>query len=195
MGRGGAGGGGTGEPYTDFSHKAYVAFGSEHNSSVYSNADKAYNRGIELQARVAENRGWSLKAGATRSEMRYRSGGEWNWLYGEYQQVYSGDARLGKQFKNAGIKSELSVNVTGPQYLPEGRSRLKSPAYALWDATVAKTWKQFEMSLTVKNIFDWTQPDNPYPRDPVTGRLLTDTALMYGPLVGRMVFVGMAYSL
>jgi len=179
--------------YTHFDHKAIIAFGSHHNQTVYTNADRAYNRGVEVQARVSEGQGWSFKAGATRSEMRYRANGRWR--YGELQHIYSGDARLGKIWRKAGIKSELSADVVGPQYLPEGRSRVKSPPYVLWDATAAKTWNHFEVTLAVKNIFDWTQSDNPYPRDPTTGRLMTDTALMYGPLIGRTVFCGVSYFL
>lgn len=179
--------------YTHFAHKAVVAFGTHNQETIYTNADNAYSRGVELQARVQEGRGWSLKGGLARSEVRYEKDGRWK--YGELQHIFSADGRIGKAWKAAGVKSEVSADVIGPQYLPEGRSRLKSPTYALWNAMVAKTWKQVEVSLSVRNIFDWTQSDRPFPRDPQTGRLLPDTALMYGPLVGRTVHVGMSYSL
>ncbi len=50
-------------------------------------------------------------------------------------------------------------------------------------------------SLIVRNLFNWTQSDNPYQRDAHSGRLIPDAALFYGPVLGRTVHVGFNYSL
>lgn len=179
--------------YTDFASKAVVAFGPEANEIIYTNARRADNRGIELQTRITTNSGWGFKLGGARSDTRYRDADGWH--FADLQYRYTADATAQKKWKEAGFKAEITSLLYGPQHLPEGRSRSATPAYVLWDAQAAKSWGHFEISLAVKNIFDWTQSDNPYPRDPDTGRLLPDAVLMYGPLIGRTFHAGLTYIL
>ncbi|MDD5089087.1 MAG: TonB-dependent receptor [bacterium] len=179
--------------YTHFDQKVIVSFGDHRGETVFRNAERAFSRGVELQARFNHVNGVALTLGGSRSQVRYDDGMAWR--NAEMQFAYAADGALTKTWATSGWKAEVSANVFGPQYLPEGRGRDKSPPYVMWDARVAKTWNRFELSLAARNLFDWTQSDNPYPRDPVTGRLEPDAALSYGPLMGRVLHLGMAYSL
>lgn len=131
--------------------------------------------------------------GGSRSQVRYHDGRIWR--DAEMQYTYSADCALAKTWRVTGWKAEIAANVYGPQFLPEGRGREKSPPYVLWDTRIAKSWNRFELSLVARNLFDWTQSDNPYLRELDTGRLEPDAALAYGPLLGRVVYLGMAYSM
>lgn len=169
--------------YTHFDDKVVLHYGEHHGETVYANSPEAYSLGSEVQTGLSLNSGWSLDLGGRVSKVRYDDG-TGTFRNAEFQSVYSGNASLMKKFTQKGITTELSAGVFGPQYLPEGRNRDKSPSYAIWNLGLTKSWKQVSLSGSVNNIFGWTQPDDPYLRDD-TGRLLLDSSLIYGPQLGR----------
>jgi outer membrane receptor protein involved in Fe transport len=117
------------------------------------------------------------------------------WHETNFQNRYTGTGSLEKIWSNIGLSSELSSTLYGPQKLPEGRTRSVSPSYVLVDWRIAKSLGAFEIGASVKNLTDWTQPDNPYYYNPSTGKRGIDSGLYYGPLLGRTFFVSLTYSI
>ncbi|MBK6767314.1 MAG: TonB-dependent receptor [bacterium] len=177
--------------YTHFDDKVVLRYGSHHGETVYANSPEAYSVGSEVQTGLSLTSGWSVDLGGRVSKVRYDDGAG-TFRNAEFQSVYSGNAGVSKQFRSTGVTAELNVGLFGPQYLPEGRGRDKSPAFAIWSGGLTKSWKNLSLSASVNNLFDWTQPDDPYLRDE-TGRLLLDSSLIYGPQLGRTVAVALTW--
>lgn len=177
--------------YTQFDNKVILAYGSELGQTTYTNSDEAYSTGAELQASWTHISGWSLDLSGRRSEIMYKN--EQGWNHAHLQHLYTGNAALARSWSNPGFKVELIADFFGPQYLPEGRVSGKTPAYSIWELGFSKDWNQITLAAVVKNLFDWTQPDSPYLRDPATGRLLLDSSLFYGPLLGRTFHISLGY--
>ncbi|MCC6476813.1 TonB-dependent receptor [bacterium] len=178
--------------YTHFTRKVVLRYGDHADHTVYTNSPKAYSAGAELQAGFTTTSGWSLDAGGRISQSKYKD--EMGVMRNaEFQNEYTLSSSLRKSFPKANVTAELSNAVYGPQYIPAGRARDKSPAFATWDIGVSKAWKQFTLSASVKNLFDWTQSDDPYLRDEQTGDLLLDSSLIYGPLLGRTAALSLAW--
>jgi outer membrane receptor for ferrienterochelin and colicins len=177
---------------THFDNKVIVALTDVPGEVEYRLSDDGYTRGAEAQMNWVHTNGLRVKAGAIRSQSRYLVGNDW--MNAHLQYTYTADGLIGKTWKKVGLTAELSADLYGPQHLPEGHGREMSPEYVLWDTEVRKTWKHITASLGMRNIFDWTQSESPYRRDP-QGRLLPDSALMYGTLLGRTIYAGLAYSM
>jgi outer membrane receptor for ferrienterochelin and colicins len=178
--------------YTHIPHKVILSFDRQPGTTTYINADDAYSRGVELQADWKHISGWSLKAGASRADMRYEDAQVWH--QEPEENLYTGTASLLKNWEAHKLTAELSAQVFGPRVLPENRQRSRTSAFALVDVGLSRSWGQFTLSGMVKNALNWTQPDSPYLRDPQTGRLLFDSLLLYGPLLGRTYYVSLSYA-
>lgn len=96
---------------------------------------------------------------------------------------WTAGARLDRSFGNSRVNAGLKLKVFGPQTLPEGRSRDESPIWSTVDLTMDKHFNGWQLGFDVENLLDWTQPDSPFVRSD-SGDLL-DSAMIYGPLVGR----------
>lgn len=180
--------------YTHFTSKLILRNGHEAGSTVYINSDFAYSAGTELQTTVTTTSGWTLDAGGRLSQVRYKDE-QGDMRNAEFQNQYMLNSSLRKSFAKSGITAELSNAVYGPQFLPEGRGREKSPAYTIWDLGLSKAWKNVTLSASLKNLFDWTQSEDPYLRDPQTGHLILDSSLIYGPLLGRTAALSLSWNL
>jgi outer membrane receptor for ferrienterochelin and colicins len=179
--------------YTHFTSKLILRNGHMAGSTVYINSDYAYSAGTELQSTVTTTSGWTLDLGGRLSQVRYEDE-HGDMRNAEFQNQYTLNGSLRKSFTRKGITAELSNAVYGPQFLPEGRGRDKSPAYVIWDLGVSKAWKSVTLSASVKNLFDWTQSEDPYLRDAQTGNLLLDSSLIYGPLLGRTAALSLSWK-
>ncbi|MCB9358110.1 MAG: outer membrane beta-barrel protein, partial [Calditrichaeota bacterium] len=169
--------------YTHFDDKVVLRYGHHAGETVYANSPEAYSLGTEVQAGVSLTSGWTFDAGGRVSKVRYDDG-TGAFRNAEFQSVYTGNAGLTKLIRHYNLTAELNAALYGPQYLPEGRAREKSPAFAIWNLGLSKAWQRVTLSGTVNNLLDWTQPDDPYLRDE-NGRLLLDSSLIYGPQLGR----------
>ncbi len=170
--------------YTHFDDKVVLHYGEHAGQTMYDNSPEAYSLGGEIQTGLSLNSGWSFDLGGRVSKVRYFEDSTKVFRNAEFQSVFTGNASLTKRFARQGITTELGAGIFGPQYLPEGRSRDKSPVFAIWNVGFSKSWKRITLSGSVNNLFDWTQPDDPYLRDE-NGRLLLDSSLIYGPQLGR----------
>lgn len=179
--------------YTVFDNKVILAYDDHIGTTMYSNAQDAYSRGVELKLTWRDVRGWVLKLGGTRTEVQYMDAMGWHEVH--LQNRYTGSSSLEKNWVSAGVSAEVSADLYGPQKLPEGRSRAMSLTYTLWNLRVSKEMGPFELSGSVKNLTDWTQPDNPYLYDAVMGRRLFDSSMLYGPLLGRTFHLSLSYAL
>lgn len=179
--------------YTHFTKKVVLRYGDHADHTVYANSPKAYSAGAELQASLTTTSGWSVDAGGRLSQSKYEDEGG-VMRNAEFQNEYTVTSSLRKSFQKANVTAELSNAVYGPQFIPAGRSREKSPAFTTWDLGVSKAWKSFIVSASVKNVFGWTQSDDPYLRDSQTGNLLLDSSLIYGPLLGRTAALSLSWK-
>lgn len=179
--------------YTHFTSKLILRNGHMAGSTIYINSDFAYSAGTELQTAVTTTSGWTLDTGGRLSQVRYEDE-HGDMRNAEFQNQYTLNSSLRKSFARSGVTAEISNAVYGPQFLPEGRGREKSPAYVIWDLGVSKAWKDITLSASVKNLFDWTQSEDPYLRDSQTGNLLLDSSLIYGPLLGRTVAMSLSWK-
>lgn len=171
--------------YTHFDNKVVLSYGDEaHSETVYSNADMAFTRGVELQTTVTTADGWSLSAGGSVSDVQYRDTAGWRLM--QMQNRYTGLASITKAWSDGGWAANVDANLYGPMALPEGRGRSDSPAYTTVDVGLSKQLGAFTVSGSVQNLLDYTQPDTPLKIDPVTGEPRFDAAMIYGPLLGRL---------
>ncbi|MBM3324779.1 MAG: TonB-dependent receptor, partial [Calditrichaeota bacterium] len=127
-----------------------------------------------------------------RTDIRYKDVSGWNEPH--LQNRYTANGTLGKTWSRVGLSTGLSASLYGPQKIPEGRGRSASPTYALWDWRLSKSLGPLELAASVQNLTNWTQADNPYSYDPITGRRVLDSGLYYGPLLGRTFHLSLAYS-
>ncbi len=109
--------------------------------------------------------------------------------------AYTGTASIGKSWIVSGLSAEIRANLFGPQALPEGRSRTHSPVFAIYDLNLSKSFQQLRLSLAVDNLADWVQPDAPLTASADGSGQVVDSALIYGPLIGRVFRVNLNYIL
>lgn len=101
-----------------------------------------------------------------------------------------------------GWEMDLTVNWQGSKRIPFTASNPelfqldeRSPDFFLTNAQITKSWKEvFELYVGVENLFDFVQespilsaedPSSPY----------FDASLVWGPIFGRMVYVGARYEI
>jgi len=178
--------------YTTFNNKVILAYSNDIGTTVYSNAEDAYSRGVELKLAWRHLLGWTVKLGATMTDVSYKDATGWHEIH--LQNRYTANSSLKKSWASIGMSAELSAALYGPQKLPEGRNLSESPAYTLWDMRIAKTWSSIEAFASVNNLTNYMQPDDAYAIDAVTGETKFDSALLYGPLLGRTFHLGLTYS-
>lgn len=179
--------------YTHFDDKVVLHYGEHAGTTMYDNSSEAYSLGSEIQTGLSLNSGWTFDVGGRISKVRYFDDSTQVFRNAEFQSVYSGNAGISKQFRSKAITAELNAGIFGPQYLPQGRGRDKSPVFAIWNAGLSKSWKRITLSGSVNNIFDWTQGDDPYLRDE-NGKLLLDSSLIYGPQLGRTFALALTWK-
>lgn len=178
--------------YTRIPDKVTLSFDRHPGTTTYINAEDAYSRGTEWQVDWKQVRGWSLTTGVSRADMRYRDSQGWH--QEPEENLYTGTASLMKTWRSHNITTELSTQLYGARVLPEDRHRDHASAFALVDAGLSKTWGHLMLTGMVKNALNWTQPDTPYLREARTGRLLFDSLLLYGPLLGRTFHISLSYA-
>jgi len=172
--------------YTRFDNKVIVAFGhAETGEVMYSNAHDAYSQGVELQFAYSINPGWTFNLNGTISDVQYHNGFEWR--REEMRSAFTAGAQLAKEWAGSGVRANVDAKVFGPQALPDGRGRSESPTYMIVDLGLRKNWERFALSLKAGNITDYVQPDNVFSVDPSTGQQRIDSAMIYGPQLGRTV--------
>ena len=66
--------------------------------------------------------------------------------------------------------------------MPEGRSRAKSPTFAIFGADVSRSFGPVDVSFKINNLTDWVQSDNPFVTDASGMGEVIDSAMIYGPL-------------
>jgi outer membrane receptor for ferrienterochelin and colicins len=175
--------------YTSFRNKVVLAFQDHAAGTIYSNADDAFSRGVELRFSLNSSLGWTLRLGGTLTDAQYRD--SLGWHRNELQNIYTANGSIERRLAELGLTADMEANLYGPQPLPEGRSRDQSPTYATVNLGVAKDWGRWTVSASVDNLFDYTQPDNPLITNPSTGERRFDSAMIYGPLLGRVFLVGL----
>lgn len=179
--------------YTGFTDKAVLAYGHTVGSTIYSNADDAFSRGVELQVTWGNSGGWQISGGGTLSEVRYKSADGWEQV--AMQNLYTGNIILRHSRAWYELQPFIKLNFYGPQNLPEGRSRSESPSYITADARVSRVFGPVTTTFSVNNLTDWVQPDDPFVADPTNGNRVVDSAMIYGPLLGRTFQMSVGYSL
>lgn len=166
---------------TEFREKAVLAFTDQSGVVEYSNASKAWSRGFTLAKDFSWFNGWRSRINYNWARVRYLQDG--NWLEEYMVNRWTAGARLDRSFAVTRINAGLKWKLFGPQKLPEGRSRDESPVWHTLDLTIDKRFQGWQLGFDVENLLDWTQPDSPFIRS-AEGDLL-DSAMIYGPLVGR----------
>jgi len=166
---------------TEFRDKAILAYTDENGIVEYSNAQEAWSRGFTLAKDFAWVSGWHSRLNYSWARVRYLQDGSWH----EEHMVnrWTASAQLDYAFQAAQASAGLKWKSFGPQKLPAGRSRSESPVWHTLDLTLAKRFLNWQVGFDVENLLDWTQPDSPFIHNE-DGELI-DSALIYGPLIGR----------
>jgi outer membrane receptor for ferrienterochelin and colicin len=113
-----------------------------------------------------------------------------------------------RAFINLGYKTEnewafdFTLNRQGGRRLPstasnpeEFRLADRSPAYFLANGQVSKTWKNgFEVYLGGENIFNFRQENPIISADDPFGEYF-DASIVWAPLFGRNIYIGMRYTM
>ncbi len=180
--------------YTHFLDKVVVEYGETPGSLVYSLDDEgAFSRGIELKGMVSLSNGLKASAG-------------WSWVDAFYhrdglrkraqmQSRYSGDVGVGWVRSGGNFIVDINGSIYGPQPLPEGRPRTESPTYSLWNLRLQKGVGPVKVFAGCKNLFDYVQPDDPFVRTESGLSESFDSAMIYGPLLGRVFYGGVNFTL
>ena len=99
-------------------------------------------------------------------------------------------------------KLDLTVNWQGQKRIPDTETKPEEyrlpgdpPSFFLVNAQVSKTWREvFEAYLGVENIFNYRQPDPILSADDPFSPYF-DGSMIWGPLFGRNVYVGIRYKI
>lgn len=166
----------------EFKEKAILRYTEEVGHLRYGNAQRAHSRGLEARADWQGWTGWHLAAAGTWSRVQVKL--DEGWRAEELAGAWTGSALLGRRGLGAwpGLGAELRWRITGPQEMPEGRGREHTPIWSVLDLSLDQRSAAWTVGLDVENLLDYVQPDNPL--DGAHAGML-DSALIYGPLVGR----------
>ncbi len=168
----------------EFRDKAVLLWQEEVGHLSYGNAERAFSRGVEARGDLQTWNGWRLAAGATWSRVELKLPG--GWRAEELAGSWTANATLARQglLGLDHLGGQLRWRGTGPQEMPEGRGRDKTPAWSVLDLGLDWRAWSWSLGLDVENLLDYVQPDNPLVHDANHEGML-DSALIYGPLVGR----------
>ena len=168
----------------EFQDKAVLHWQEEAGHLAYGNAERAYSRGVEARADWQAWNGWRMAAGATwsRVELKLDEG----WRAEELAGSWTANATLARQGLPGlePLGAQLRWRGYGPQELPEGRGRDKTPTWSVLDLGLDWRAVGWSLGLDVENLLDYVQPDNPLVHGADHAGML-DSALIYGPLMGR----------
>jgi len=166
---------------TEFRDKAVLSYTDQSGEVAYSNAPEAWSRGFMVSKDFNWFNGWRSRIDYNWARVRYLQ--DENWQEEHMINRWTAGARLDRSFADGRLKTGLKWRMFGPQTLPEGRSRDESPVWYIVDLRIDKHFQGWQLGFDVENLLDWTQPDSPFIRSD-DGDLL-DSAMIYGPLVGR----------
>jgi outer membrane receptor for ferrienterochelin and colicins len=168
----------------EFREKAILRYTEEVGTLRYGNAREAFSRGVEARADWLGMAGWHLAAGGTVSRVQLLL--DEGWRAEELAGSWTASALVGKRGLAGlpGLGAELRLRATGPQEMPVGRGRDKTPAWSVLDLGLEHDLGSWTLGLDVENLLDYVQPDNPLVIDAGHEGML-DAALIYGPLIGR----------
>lgn len=166
---------------TEFRDKAILAYVEDIGATEYSNASEAWSRGVSYSHSLSLYSGWRFDADANFSKVRYLKDGDW--LEEHMISRWTGSATVRRAIGTALISAKWRIN--GPQALPEGRSRDESPVWSTLDLAAQKAFGRWTLGINLDNALDYTQPDDPFVQT-ADGSLI-DSAMIYGPMVGRRI--------
>ncbi len=164
--------------------KAILLYTAEAGHMEYGNARRAHSRGVEMRSTWRSYSGWRLGGGGTWSRVMQEV--DRTWEEAELAGSWTANVTAGRSNLVGvdGLGAELRLRATGPQRMPEGRGRERTPAWSVLDAALEyRTWS-WSLGLDVENILDYVQPDSPLSQGGEHEGML-DSALIYGPLIGR----------
>ncbi len=169
--------------YTRFENKVVLSFGDAHTGAVqYANAADAFTRGGEMQASLAFNGGWTIRANAAYTDVQYQDAAGWH--REELRSLYTAGLAVQHDWELYGLTADVKAHLFGPQALPEDRDRSQSPTFVTVDAGIKKAFGRYSIGLQLENLTDYVQPDPVVVSDAVSGQRI-DAAMIYGPQLGR----------
>jgi len=184
---------------TQFQNQIVVDWENPDEIAFYNLKGESYSNSFQLQLDYEVIENFDLR-------MAYR--------FYDIQTTY-GDVNLQKQltaphraFINLGYETEkkwnfdFTLNWIGEQRVAstesnpvEYRRSEKSPSYFLANAQISKSWKEkFKVYLGVENLFDFRidkpiiDSENPFGNN-------FDSSLVWAPIFGRNIYVGIKYSI
>jgi len=177
--------------YNQFSNKVVLEF-ADHavGSTVYSNALEAFSRGAEIQLSVALGNDWLGRIGSSYTDVQYRNSSGWH--YTHLQSRYMVNTSLTRNWDTPGVTLSAETKTYGPQELPEGRERSESPVYTVVNARVSKAFDWLTVTASIDNLTNYVQPDEVLFVNPITGERKVDSALIYGPQLGRIFLINLS---
>jgi outer membrane receptor for ferrienterochelin and colicins len=180
--------------YTHFLKKVVVEHGERPGALVYTlDDDGAFSQGLEMKGILNLSNGMKASLG-------------WNWIQAFYhkdgkrqraqmQSRYSGEVGIGWAHSQSNLTFDLDGAIYGPQPLPEGRPREESPTFSVWNLRLQKGLGNVNLFVGFKNLFDYVQPDDPFIRTDTGNNESFDSAMIYGPLLGRVIYGGINFKL
>jgi hypothetical protein len=170
----------------EFRHKAILRYTAEVGHLSYGNAERAYSRGVEARVDWLSWSGWHLAASGTWSRVREKL--DEGWRAEELRGAWTSSALVGRRGvgRLSGFGAELRLRTTGPQVMPEGRGRSHTPIWSVLDLGTDYRAGRWSLGLDLENLLGYVQPDSPLVQGAEHEGML-DSALIYGPLVGRRI--------
>ncbi len=184
--------------HTSFDNKIIPDYDVDPNQIVYENLDgHAVSRGVSLSfnQNIDFDR-FLYSVGFTWQDVYFVEGDvrEDEFFAADWRGVFSATYNMRSQ----PLRFDYTGSVTGPMRLPAYEAPFerpeRSPAYGVHN--VQGTWRfmaDSELYLSVKNLFDFTQPTPLVdPANPFGDAF--DTAYVYGPMRGRFLMLGLRYG-
>ena len=162
----------------------------------YVNVGDAYTAGIEASVQVEVVEDLQLSLNGTYSVGQYGDARP-DWVATAYEEDSKNISRLPDWTLGTDLayspnawRFAVGAYVTGPMWIdyysdPTGSEEIvQTDAFVVVNTKVSYTWKDLMLSLGARNLFDEVQED----------RRTDDTAFVYAPLYGRIVYGGVDYT-
>ncbi len=186
--------------YTFFENNVLIDFVSDVNSvSIYNAENGTTSHSVQLHAEYEILKNFSLKAAYRFNDVRsdFISGRQLKPLISRHRAFLNASVELPKRWSIDG-----TLNVQGRKLIPdtsknpiEFQLEEYSPTFFTINGQVSKFFKKgFETYLGVENLLDFRQEDaivdaqNPFGPN-------FDSSLIWGPVMGRNVYIGVRYRL
>jgi outer membrane receptor for ferrienterochelin and colicins len=185
---------------TDFINQLIVDVDSEYGVARFYNLDgKSYANNSQVEFKFQPARLFDITTAYRVSDVKTTINGEL--ISKPFVNNYKGMISGSFLAPNEKWQFDLTSQFNGSSRIPDtsmlsehSRMPSRSPAYTVLHAQITRKWNNFDLYVGGENLTNFTQHniilgyDNPYGED-------FDASMIWGPILGRMFYMGLRYSI